>query len=115
MGLYAIPGISFYGGSQNGTSIGPNLSGPAVFVDNTFDYDDSVMINKGKHSIAVGGINSDGTLWFGSNPGANLLVSAGASGVTSTSVSLGTHGAYIGDYTDGFGGTSSAAPMVTGV
>ncbi|HSU87903.1 MAG TPA: carboxypeptidase regulatory-like domain-containing protein, partial [Terriglobia bacterium] len=55
MGLYSIPGINFYGGSQNGTSIGPNLSGPAVFVDNTFDYDDSVMINKGKHSIAIGG------------------------------------------------------------
>src|SRR5437667_4649377 len=37
MGLYSIPGINFYGGSQNGTSIGPNLSGPAVLVDDTCD------------------------------------------------------------------------------
>jgi Carboxypeptidase regulatory-like domain/TonB-dependent Receptor Plug Domain/TonB dependent receptor len=55
MGLYSVPGINFYGGSGGGSTIGPNLSGPAVFVDNTFDYDDSVMINKGRHSIALGG------------------------------------------------------------
>src|SRR5436853_2021173 len=55
MGLYSIPGINFYAGSAGGTSIGPSLSGPAVFVDNTFDYDDSVMINKGRHAIALGG------------------------------------------------------------
>src|SRR5437660_7944131 len=55
MGLYSIPGINFYGGSGGGATIGPNLSGPAVFVDNTFDYDDSVMINRGRHSIALGG------------------------------------------------------------
>jgi len=55
MGLYSIPGINFYGGSGGGSTIGPNLSGPAIFVDNTFDYDDSVMINKGRHSIALGG------------------------------------------------------------
>jgi hypothetical protein len=54
MGLYSIPGINFFGGSSGGASIGPNLSGPAVFVDNTFDYDDSIMINKGRHSIALG-------------------------------------------------------------
>jgi len=54
MGLYSIPGINFYGGSGGGNTIGPNLSGPAVFVDNTFDYDDSLMINKGRHSIALG-------------------------------------------------------------
>ena len=54
MGLYSIPGISFFGGSNGGTTIGPNLSGPAVFVDNTFDYDDSIMINKARHSIALG-------------------------------------------------------------
>ncbi len=55
MGLYSIPGINFYGGSGGGTSIGPNLSGPAVFVDNSFDYDDSVMINRGRHAVALGG------------------------------------------------------------
>ncbi len=55
LGLYSIPGINFYGGSAGGTSIGPNLSGPAVFVDNSFDYDDSVMINRGRHAIALGG------------------------------------------------------------
>src|SRR2546426_862885 len=54
MGLYSIPGLNFYGGSGGGATIGPNLSGPAVFVDNTFDYDDSVLINKGRHSIALG-------------------------------------------------------------
>ena len=60
LGLYSVPGVNLSGigtqpASQGGTAIGPNLSGPAVFVDNTFDYDDSVMINKGRHSIALGG------------------------------------------------------------
>ena len=54
LGLYSIPGISIYGGANNGTTVGPNLSGPAVFVDNAFDFDDSTMINKGRHAIAVG-------------------------------------------------------------
>ena len=53
LGLYSIPGISIYGGSNGGATVGPNLSGLAVFVDNTFDYDDSVMINEGRHAIAL--------------------------------------------------------------
>ncbi|MBI1956165.1 MAG: TonB-dependent receptor [Acidobacteria bacterium] len=47
--LYGIPGLSIYGGP------GPQLSGPAVFVDNGFDYSDSLMINKGNHSVVLGG------------------------------------------------------------
>ena len=44
-----------YGMSSNGQALGPNLSGPAIFVDNTFDYDDSLIMNLGRHSLSVGG------------------------------------------------------------
>ena len=63
MGLYSIPGINFYGGSGGGATIGPNLSGPAVFVDNTFDYDDSVMIDcAGRQFQAVSNESSERAL-----------------------------------------------------
>jgi hypothetical protein len=49
LGLYSLPSVNIYGG------IGPSLSGPAVFVDNAFEYGDTVMINRGRHSMQVGG------------------------------------------------------------
>lgn len=51
MGLYNLPGVIMYG---NNFSVGPSLSGPAVFVDNTFNYSDSIIISRGRHSINVG-------------------------------------------------------------
>lgn len=54
LGLYNIAGVNMYAMSSNGSTVGPNLSGPAVFVDNTFDYDDSLIFNHGPHSITAG-------------------------------------------------------------
>jgi hypothetical protein len=52
IGSYTIPGTLIYG---HNTGVGPRLGGPALFVDNTFDFDDSVLINRGKHAITFGG------------------------------------------------------------
>ena len=49
LGLYSLPGVSIYGGP------GPSLSGPVVFVDNAFEYSDTVMINRGRHAVQIGG------------------------------------------------------------
>ena len=42
-------GLNLYG------DIGPSLSGPAFFIDNTLDFSDTININKGSHSITTGG------------------------------------------------------------
>lgn len=54
LGLYNIAGVNMFAMSSNGSTIDPNLSSPAVFVDNTFDFDDSLIINRGRHSISIG-------------------------------------------------------------
>ncbi|NER82555.1 MAG: S8 family serine peptidase [Leptolyngbya sp. SIO1D8] len=76
-----------------------------------------------RYTIAVGAIDHNGVQSSYSEPGAPLLISAYSSsnngpGTTTTDV-LGTNG-YNGidgnlDYTNDFGGTSSAAPLVSGV
>ena len=48
LGRYGISGVSIYGG------IGPDIQGPASFFDNTFDYDDSLIVNRGRHSMTLG-------------------------------------------------------------
>lgn len=66
-------------------------------------------------TIAVGAIDDDGDRAVYSERGANLVISAPSDGAaadqaitTATTVANGT-------YTDGFGGTSSATPLVAGV
>jgi Ca2+-binding RTX toxin-like protein len=65
------------------------------------------------YTIAVAAVNRDGVVMGYSTPGANLLVSA-PSNVLTTDVTGG--GGYVedSDYTS-FGGTSAAAPLVSGV
>ena len=63
--------------------------------------------------VAVGALNPDGTVASYSNYGANLLVSAGAGSVT-TDLS-GGDGYDPSNYTETFGGTSAATPVVSGV
>jgi subtilisin-like proprotein convertase family protein len=71
-----------------------------------------------RYTIAVAAIDSNGKQSFYSEPGAALLVSAysngNSSGITTTDL-LGSDGSSPGDYTNNFGGTSSAAPLVSGV
>lgn len=71
-----------------------------------------------RYTIAVGAIDHNGKQSFYSEPGAPLLVSAyssgSASGIT-TSDLVGADGENAEDYTSSFGGTSAAAPLVSGV
>lgn len=66
-----------------------------------------------RYSIAVAAIDSNGEQAWYSEPGASLLVSA-YSGFSTTDLT-GEAGYSSGDYTDNFGGTSAAAPVVSGV
>jgi subtilisin-like proprotein convertase family protein len=75
--------------------------------------------------IAAAALNHDGKHTYYSSPGANLLVSAFGGDINDgivTTDRLGTPGynflndpSTASDYTDNFGGTSAAAPMVSGV
>ena len=74
--------------------------------------------SQSRHTITVGALGQDGNVASYSNRGASLLVSAPSSegkvGLTTTDVT-GEVGFEKGDYTSTFGGTSAAAPVVTGV
>lgn len=63
--------------------------------------------------ITVGAVGRDGSVESYSNYGANLLVSAPAA--THTTDVAGSDGYAPGDNTNDFGGTSAAAPVVSGV
>lgn len=78
------------------------------------------------HTIAIGATDSDGRRAYYSEPGSNLIVCAPSSGdadtlgITTTDLT-GSSGSNTapsssgGDYTDEFGGTSSATPSAAGV
>jgi subtilisin-like proprotein convertase family protein len=84
------------------------------------------QFNSSRFAINVGATDDDGDIAWYSNHGANLLVTAPSSGgflfnlgIKTTDL-LGADGYTSGDYTGtdaftGFGGTSSAAPVVSGV
>ena len=87
-------------------------------------------INASRYTITVGAIHNDGYASSYSNYGANLLVSAAGGDFANIRGGLGTwstdrtgHNGYnlrsnpngSFDYTDDFGGTSSAAPITSGV
>ena len=71
-----------------------------------------------RHVIAVGAVDHNGMVSYYSTPGASLLIAAPSSnlsvGITTTDLS-GTSGASATDYRSNFGGTSAAAPMISGV
>ncbi|NJK28508.1 MAG: S8 family serine peptidase, partial [Coleofasciculaceae cyanobacterium SM2_3_26] len=74
-----------------------------------------------RHTITVGAIDETGKHAFYSTPGAPVLVSAYSigdeettQGISTTDVT-GTDGVSAGNYTHQFGGTSAAAPQVSGV
>jgi len=71
-----------------------------------------------RYTIAVGAIDHNGEQAPYSEPGAAMFVTAPSSnsttGITTTDL-LGTGGYASGDCTNGFGGTSSSAPLVAGV
>jgi len=68
--------------------------------------------------IAVGAVDHNGKVAYYSTPGANLLVVAPSStyGVSLTTTDVaGAAGNNSGDYLSSFGGTSAAAPQISGV
>lgn len=87
------------------------------------DYDSSQeFLNVSRYTIAVAAHDQDGDASWYTNRGANLLVSAPSSGSAAdgdlgilTTDETGGEGYGPGNYTTQFGGTSSAAPIVSGV
>ncbi len=78
----------------------------------------SEAINASRATISVGAYDDEGDASYYSNYGANLLVSApsngGSQGQTTTDL-RGNAGYSSGNYTNDFGGTSGATPVVAGV
>ena len=70
-----------------------------------------------RQTVTVGAVEADGQVSPYANYGANLLVTAPASSVTTDLLGngVGRDGLLGGDYTDNFGGTSGSTPVVTGV
>lgn len=84
--------------------------------DGRIASDDYVANHEGV--IVVGAIDHTGEVSYYSTPGANILVSAPSSGAGKSVTTIdraGSAGYSSGSTTDAFGGTSAAAPMVTGV
>jgi subtilisin-like proprotein convertase family protein len=89
---------------------------------NEWDYDrrdaNTSAFNQDRHTITVGAVTDRGAVSSYSVRGASVLVSApssgGSQGITTTDVS-GYGGYEVGDATSGFGGTSAATPIVSGV
>ena len=72
-----------------------------------------------RHTIAVTAVTHYGEQSWYAEPGANILVAAPSDGdgegITTTDIEGGGGYNRNGDYTDDFGGTSSATPLVSGV
>lgn len=120
----AGPGILSQGALQQGVTSGRDgLGNIYVFsAGNDLLIDANVNYNgfaNSRYTIAVSAIGDDGKQSAYSEPGAPILVAGYSSdgvgvGITTTDL-LGADGYDPGDYTDSFGGTSSAAPLVSGV
>ncbi len=75
-------------------------------------------INGSRYVVSVAALTQTGAVTSYSNYGINILVSAGAASVTTDLTGqdgYATSNGAAGDYTSTFGGTSAAAPVVSGV
>jgi VCBS repeat-containing protein len=89
---------------------------------NDWDSSQGDFLNASRYTITVAAHDQDGDASWYTNRGANVLVSAPSSGSSAdgdagilTTDETGSEGYAAGDYTYGFGGTSSATPVVAGV
>src|SRR5262245_12034079 len=94
-------------------------SGGAVSVAMADDGNTSLFTNS-RYTLDVANVDRNGNIDPTSTPGANLLVSAFGTNIVTTD-RIGSMNGYpasatLGaDYTDNFGGTSAATPMVSGI
>ena len=118
-----VPGRLTLQALENGVAKGRGGKG-SIYVwaaGNGLFYNDNVNYDgyaNSRFTIAVSAIDNNGVQSWYSEPGAPILV-AGYSdgyfvGITTTDLT-GADGKSPGDYTNDFGGTSSAAPLVSGV
>jgi subtilisin-like proprotein convertase family protein/V8-like Glu-specific endopeptidase len=123
IGTLGAPGPITLAALRNGVVNGRGGLG-SIYVwaaGNGLDATDNVNYDgyaNSRYTIAVSAIDNRGVQSWYSEPGASILVAAPSSGngvgVTTTDITAG--GGYeSGDYTNTFGGTSSAAPLVAGV
>ena len=106
-------------GMRNAVENGRNGLGTVYVSSAGNEREDGMSANysnlrNSRYTIAVASLEEDGIVRDSSSPGANLLISAFGDDIFTTDV-VGELGEVSGDYDPDFGGTSSAAPMVTGV
>lgn len=100
-------------------AIGRNGLGTVVVYASGNDNADAngEQIGAVRFTVTVGAVGPEGQVATYANYGANLLVTAPASSVTTDLLGTGAgrDGLADDDYTDNFGGTSGSTPVVTGV
>gem|GEM_PF-486432 len=117
------PGPLTLAALQNGVTTGRGglgniyiwSAGNGLLANDNVNYDGYA---NSRFTLAVSAIDDRGRQSFYSEPGAPILVAAysngNTTGITTTDLS-GNQGSAPGDYRNDFGGTSSAAPLVSGV
>ena len=117
------PGPLMLAAMQNDALVGRNglgniitwAAGNGLDDDDNSNYDGYANL---RYTIAVTAVDHKGRQSYYAEPGANILVASPSNGdgesITTTDIE-GSGGYTNNDYTDSFGGTSSATPLVSGV
>ena len=117
------PGPLMLAAMQNDALVGRNglgniitwAAGNGLDDDDNSNYDGYANL---RYTIAVTAVDHKGQQSYYAEPGANILVASPSNGdgesITTTDIE-GSGGYTNNDYTDSFGGTSSATPLVSGV
>jgi len=117
------PGPLMLSAMENDALLGRNglgniitwAAGNGLEDDDNANYDGYANL---RYTIAVTAVDHKGQQSYYAEPGANILVAAPSNGdgesITTTDIE-GSGGYTTNDYTDSFGGTSSATPLVSGV
>ncbi|WP_417821320.1 S8 family serine peptidase, partial [Terasakiella sp.] len=114
-GLFLPVGVALQNTVETGRDgLGTSIVFSAGNSKQTGDNVNNHGLQNSRYTITVGGITHNGTSAFYSTPGAAVLVSAPSDSIYTTD-RTGTEGYAAEDYTASFGGTSAAAPMVTGI
>ena len=117
------PGPLMLAAMENDALLGRNglgniitwAAGNGLTDDDNSNYDGYANL---RYTIAVTAVSHNGDQSYYAEPGANILVASPSNGdnegITTTDIE-GSAGYTNSDYTDNFGGTSSATPLVSGV